>query len=80
MKIQVCIGSSCHLKGSKTIVETLQREIRDRDLGDKVNLEGIFCMGRCAEGVGVKVDDVFYSVSPETVDSFFSETVLSALS
>lgn len=77
MKITVCIGSSCHLKGSRQIVGQLQYLIRENNLGDKVELSGTFCMGKCQQGVCVTVDDAFFSVSPETVKEFFSENVLS---
>jgi NADH:ubiquinone oxidoreductase subunit E len=76
MKITVCIGSSCHIKGSRQVVEQLQDLIRDNNLGDKVELGGTFCMGKCQQGVCVTVDDEFFSVSPETVKDFFNENVL----
>lgn len=76
MKITVCIGSSCHLKGSRQVVEQLQRLIKENGLGERVELGGTFCMGRCQEGVCVTIDDRFYSVSPEAVEGFFQERVL----
>ena len=79
MKITVCIGSSCHIKGSRQLVEQLQYLIKKNDLGDKVELGGTFCMGKCQMGVCVTVDDEFYSVSPETVDEFFNDTVMPRL-
>ena len=71
MKITVCIGSSCHIKGSRQVVEQLQYLIAENNLKDKVELAGTFCMGRCQEGVCVTVDGNFFSVSPETVKDFF---------
>ena len=65
MKITVCIGSSCHIKGSRQV--------------DKVELSGTFCMGKCQQGVCVTVDDEFHSVSPATVNSFFEQNVLAKL-
>ncbi len=79
MKITVCIGSSCHLKGSRQVVEGLQERIAKHDLKDKVELAGTFCMGRCREGVCVTVDGDFFSVSPETLDEFFDGQVLARL-
>lgn len=76
MKITVCIGSSCHLKGSRQVVTQLQTLIHDHNLGDRVELAGTFCMGECQQGVCVTVDGVFFSVSPEQVGVFFSENVL----
>ena len=76
MKVTVCIGSSCHLKGSRHIVERLQALIAEKDLKEKVELSGKFCMGNCQNGVCVTVDDELFSVSPETVDEFFQTNIL----
>ena len=76
MKITVCIGSSCHLKGSRKIVEVLQDLIRAHQLDDKVDLGGTFCLGNCQKGVCVTVDGELYSVSPDSVNKFFEENVL----
>ncbi len=79
MKICVCIGSSCHIKGSRQVVEQLQSLITDNGVSDKVELAGTFCMGKCQQGVCVTVDDEFYSLTPDTVKEFFNDHVLSAL-
>ena len=76
MKITVCIGSSCHIKGSRQVVEELQQLIKDHNVGDKVELGGTFCLGKCQQGVCVNVDEEFHSVSPETVKEFFANEVL----
>ena len=76
MKVTVCIGSSCHLKGSRSVVEELQYLVAENNLKDKVELGGTFCIGRCQEGVCVTVDDKFYSVSPETTKEFFEKEIL----
>ena len=76
VKITVCIGSSCHIKGSRQVVEQLQDLIAKHNVGDRVELSGTFCMGKCQQGVCVTVDDTFYSVSPDTAESFFEEAVL----
>ena len=76
IKITVCIGSSCHIKGSRQVVEQLQYLISENNIGDKVELGGTFCMGKCQQGVCVTVNDSFYSVTPETVGEFFSKEVL----
>lgn len=80
MKITVCIGSSCHIKGSRQVVEQLQYLISANQIGDKVELGGTFCMGQCQHGVCVTVEDKFYSVTPEAVEEFFRDHILSALS
>lgn len=79
MKVTVCIGSSCHLKGSRQVVERLQTLVAENDLKDQVELSGKFCMGNCQNGVCVTVDDALFSVSPDTVDDFFKTNILAAL-
>ena len=76
MKVTVCIGSSCHIKGSRQVVEQLQKLIAENNIGDKVELGGTFCLGNCQQGVCVTVDDAFHSVSPATVDEFFANEIL----
>ena len=76
LKITVCIGSSCHIKGSRQVVAQLQRLIAEHELGEKVELGGTFCMGKCQQGVCVTVDDSFHSVTPENVGEFFAREVL----
>ena len=79
LKITVCIGSSCHIKGSRQVVEQLQYLIAENKLGDKVELGGTFCMGKCQQGVCVTVNDSFHSVSAEGVGEFFEKEVLPLL-
>ena len=75
MRITVCIGSSCHVKGSRQVVRALQQLIADNKLEDKVELGGTFCMGNCQKGVCVSVDGTVFSVTPETVEEFFLKNV-----
>lgn len=76
LKITVCIGSSCHIKGSRQVVEQLQYLIAENNIGDKVDLNGTFCMGKCQQGVCVTVNDSFHSVTPENVEEFFKREIL----
>lgn len=76
LKITVCIGSSCHIKGSRQVVEQLQSLIAENKIGDKVELGGTFCMGNCQQGVCVTVGDTFHSVTPDGVDEFFNKEII----
>ncbi len=79
MKITVCIGSSCHIKGSRQVVQQLEDYIAKNKLEDKLELSGTFCLGKCQQGVCVLVDDEFHSVSPETVEEFLQTAVIPKL-
>lgn len=76
MKVTVCIGSSCHLKGSRGVVEGLQNLIASNNLQEKVELGGTFCMNNCQNGVCVTIDNKSFSVSPDTVEDFFNKEIL----
>ncbi|MDR1598524.1 MAG: (2Fe-2S) ferredoxin domain-containing protein [Oscillospiraceae bacterium] len=76
LKLSVCIGSSCHIKGSRHVVEDLQYLISAHNLQELVELSGTFCMGKCQQGVCVTVDDALSTVSPDTVNAFFEKEVL----
>lgn len=79
LKLSVCIGSSCHLKGSYEIVQKFQKLIADNALEDKIELKATFCMKQCQNGVSVGLGDEICSVSPETAESFFTEKVMPKL-
>ena len=76
--VQVCVGSSCHIKGSADIVELLEKAIAEYRLEDDVVLSGSFCIGKCNRvGVTIQVnDDVHVGVTTENFREFFSREVL----
>jgi len=80
MNITVCIGSACHIKGSRRVVEQLQYLIEREKLNDKIELSGTFCTGNCQKGVCVTVDGELHTVNPEDVNEFFENVVKSRLS
>ena len=78
MIIQICVGSSCHIKGPEELVDLFQDAIAKNGLEGEITLAGSFCTGRCnREGVTVAVDDdVFTGVTPEKFEAFFEENIL----
>ena len=64
---------------SRTIIQKLEELSTERQLNDKIELNGSFCMGECSNGVCVKINDELFSVSPETVNTFFENEVLRRL-
>ena len=78
--INVCIGSSCHLKCSYDVVGELQKLIKQHDLEDKVTLKASFCLGNCTKAVSITVNDgPVMSVSKENITNFFNEYVIGKL-
>ena len=81
MIIQICVGSSCHLKGAPEIVELLEKAVADNHLEEEIPLAGSFCIGKCNRvGVTVQVDDdVHTGITRESFNEFFKENVLDVL-
>ncbi len=81
MVIQICVGSSCHLKGSEELAARMQKAIQDHRLEDDVVLIGSLCIGKCTPtGVTVQVDDqVYVGVTLEGFPEFFSKHVVAKL-
>ena len=81
MIIQICVGSSCHLKGSPEIVELLQKAVNENHLDDEITLSGSFCIGKCNRvGVTIQVDDDIHTgITKENFKEFFQENVLSKI-
>ena len=79
--VQVCVGSSCHLKGSAEIVELLERAVEEHNIQDDVVLTGSFCIGKCNRvGVTIQVnDDVHVGVTVENFSDFFRNNILAAV-
>ncbi len=81
MIIQICVGSSCHLKGSNEIVELLQKAVEEYHLEDEVTLAGSFCTGKCNRiGVTIQVDDdIHIGITKENFKEFFHDHILSKI-
>ena len=81
MIIQICVGSSCHLKGSEDIVMLLQKAVEEHHLEADVTLAGSFCTGQCNRvGVTVQVDDDTYTgITRENFSEFLKDKILRKL-
>ena len=81
MIVQVCVGSSCYLKGSEEVVRLFEKAVAEYDLEGEVILTGNFCVGKCNRiGVTVQIDDdIHVGVTKENFDGFLKENVLNKL-
>ena len=79
MRVTICIGSACHLKGSREIIAGLQSLVEKEHVEDKVDLNGSFCSGNCVNGVCVTVDGRMYSLQPEHTETFFQKEIMGRL-
>ena len=66
------------ISGSERPVTRLMKEALEKNgLTDKVNVSAAFCLGRCTDGVTIKVDDeIITGVSPDNFNEIFDKYVL----
>ncbi len=57
MIVKICIGSSCHLKGSYDVVQGMRDILKKYDVEDLVELQASFCFGQCADGVVMRAEE-----------------------
>ena len=80
MKVQVCIGSSCHKRGSYEVMKRLKELVAENNLQDKVTVCSAFCLGHCEDGVSVSVDgDVITGIGMGNTDQLFQQYILEQL-
>ena len=77
MVLKVCVGSSCHLKGSYDVIEKFKEVISKNNVEDKVELQASFCLGHCSEGVTIMADEKFIlNVNKDNVEDIFTKDIL----
>ncbi len=79
MRVTICIGSACHLKGSREIITQLQGLVKENGLEGQVDLNGAFCSGNCVSGVCITLDGEVYSLKPEDTKEFFEKEITGRL-
>lgn len=77
LTVQVCVGSSCFLRGSKNVIAEIKKLITEFQLDDKVLLKGSFCHEKCTGGVTVMVDEkLFTGIEPKDIEDLFEKEIL----
>lgn len=80
MKLSICVGSSCHLKGSHAVITRLQALIKEYKLHNDIELCASFCLGHCATGVSMMMDDeLIQGANGDTIDEIFKTIILPKL-
>ena len=81
MTVFVCVGSSCHLKGSYEVIELLTKRVKEEHLENQIELKGTFCLGKCGvAGVSIKVEDeIITGVTTKNFDDVFNTHILSKI-
>jgi len=79
LTINICVGTACHMKGAYMVIDKLQTMIRDRKIGEKVTINGAFCLGQCSQkDITVKLDDneELYMLSEKNLEEFLENIII----
>lgn len=80
MEVKVCVGSSCHLKGSYEVIQKLKELIESNKIEDKVELKASFCLGNCSNGVSMEINgELISNANPENIKQIFNEKIISKI-
>ncbi len=55
LKVTVCVGTSCFVKGSQSILKRLLQEVETRGLDNEVDVRASFCFEACDRGPSVQI-------------------------
>ena len=70
--IRVCMGTACHVRGAARVLEALENRLEIKagqtTADHKFTLETVNCLGACAMGPVVVMDDNYYTLAPSKVD------------
>lgn len=79
LELNVCVGSSCHLKGSYNVIQVFQQLVEEQSLHDQIEMKAQFCVKQCQKGVSVSIGEDVFSITPETAREFFKDSILPLL-
>lgn len=80
LQVYICVGSSCHLKGSYYIIKTFQNLIKKNNLEERVEIKASFCLEHCTRGVSARVGEEFIEgLTPANAEEKFLQLVVGRL-
>jgi len=76
--IMVCMGTACYVRGSKKVLEGLQKqlnvEVSETTEDGKFTLSSARCIGACGLAPAMMIDETVYkAVSPSKLESILSK-------
>lgn len=81
LTVQICVGSSCFLRGAPEVINRLQELVEAHRLAGRLTLKGSFCMEQCTKG-GVTMrlgDELLTGVTCGDLPQLFETKILPAL-
>jgi NADH:ubiquinone oxidoreductase subunit E/NAD-dependent dihydropyrimidine dehydrogenase PreA subunit len=75
--IKVCLGTACHVRGSPKVLEAISRKLGiapgETTADGEVTLETVNCLGACALGPTVMVDEEYHPMTVGKIDQLLKK-------
>ncbi len=75
--IRVCMGTACHVRGAPRVLDAIQRNLGiepgQTSSDGEYSLETVACLGACAMGPVVVVDEEYHSTTPSKVEALLEQ-------
>ncbi len=55
VRVEVCMGTSCFVRGSQSVLQSLLREVDEKNVEDLIDVRASFCFERCESGPSASV-------------------------
>lgn len=79
INITVCMGSSCYARGNEKNLAFLEHYIQENALDAEINLSGILCQAKCADGPNIIINDIeYHNVDEEKLVKIIEDTITAA--
>lgn len=77
VEVVICVGSSCHMKGSYRVVQTFKEMALEHGVSEEVHIKASFCMKNCVNGISTSVDgDLISGIDVTNASDKFLEFIL----
>jgi NADH-quinone oxidoreductase subunit F len=75
--VKICMGTACHVRGAPRILDELCRSLKttpgEMTADGEFTLETVNCLGACALGPVVVIDDRFYHAAPGSIEGLLKD-------
>src|SRR5215469_2769343 len=75
VKVGVCLGTNCYLKGSQHVLNAVLRHADEKGLENRLDVRASFCFERCEHGPNASIDGAVCTCTPESIIEILNERI-----
>jgi len=75
VKVGVCLGTNCFVKGSQHVLNAVLRHADEKGLENRLDVRASFCFERCEHGPNASIDGAVCACTPESIVEIINEKI-----